>query len=195
MKRVAIVFVLFVGISAAPARAENSMPGACPKPGTVLATSLNTTLIAVSASGLTCNMRVKGTGAEFSMIGLLLRRDEKRTPADDGIAAVSSLWPLEAGKSAKYQLHSSTDSSHWDEQYSVGPKQSVTTQAGTFQAFPVTQEESGSTHGAATNGFRGTYTYYIAPELGYVVKFSFSMTGGSPKNNPREWELVSVKSH
>jgi hypothetical protein len=152
-----------------------------------LQTSNGSVLTVIAATGLICQMRSSMTG-DFALIGLLLRLDGRRAPSNDGIAAINGLWPLASGKSAQYTYIDATG--QWVESYKVGAKVNVTTKAGAFQAFEIVQTEQG----AKGTGGVGTYTNYIAPVLGYIVKFKFTMSGGPVEGAPSDWELVSVKT-
>ena len=167
------------------------MPGACPKPGTAMVLSVNATVTSLSADGLKCNLHSSISG-DFTFIGLLLRVDKRVAPTPEAIAAITRLWPLEAGKSARVIRHGDTSDLLWEDAYTVGPKQQVVTKAGTFQAFPIVVEETFLS--TSPQAFDGIYTTYISPELGYGVKFTFRIGRGDPHRAPPDWELVSVQS-
>lgn len=185
--RAAVAVGLFTGSLAGSALADPPIKGACPTPGTVLQTSNGSVLTVIAATGLFCQMRSSMTG-DFALIGLLLRLDARRTPSNEGIAAINSLWPLASGKAAQYTYTDATG--QWVESYKVGAKRKVTTKAGPFQVIEIVQTEQS----ADGSGGIGTYTSYIAPTLGYIVKFTFTMTGGPAEGAPGDWELVSVKA-
>ena len=191
MKRAILAAMLgcwAAGQSFGPARAADPpVAGACPRPGTVLQLSNGATLTAVAASGLICQMKSSLSG-DFALVGLLLRLDATHQPAKDGLAAIAGLWPLAAGKTAQYTV--SDGSGQWVDSYAVGAARKVTTKAGTFQAFPVTLTEKGAEDGGAATA---TATSYIAPALGYTVKFDFTLPGGA-SDTTHDWELVSVKA-
>jgi hypothetical protein len=187
----AIAIALLAALSAVPARAETPVLGACPQPGTVMAVSVGVTLTVASADGLTCGILSSASGA-FAMFGLLLRQDSQRTPTPQGLTAVQSLWPLAAGKSASYSRRDE-DGTIWTESYRIGAARKVTVKAGSFDAFPVILSEIGRRPGAGTGvSIEDTITNYIAPSLGYIVKFEFRATKGDIGGAPPNWELVSV---
>jgi len=185
MKCAAAAAAVFGVVCIAPAMAADPVAGACPKPGTVLQTSIPSTVTVLSADGLICTIRSSATG-EGSLIGLVLRRGPQFEPPPEALAAVSGLWPLASGKSASYTLRIPNGGS-WSEKYAVHSKRKVTVKAGAFEAFELVQTETGGE-------FEGIYDFYIAPDLGYIVKFRFRLTKGSPDRTPPDWELVSVKA-
>jgi len=185
MNRVGAGLVLLGTVYATtPSLADEPVPGACPKQGTVLNFDNGVIVTVGSADGLTCNV-VSSDGGPIVLVGLLSLKSQKRTPSADEIAAVKSLWPLEVGKSAKFKFRNDSGNS-WDETLTVSGKQEVVTKAGTFQTFVVDWVEEGT-------GYLATYTSYIAPDLSYLVKRKSTVTRGRA-NGLSNWELVSVKS-
>lgn len=163
--------------------ADVSASSWCPKPGTVITTSKGGEVTAKSSDGMFCMLGSKGA-KDFTIYGLLIATDK---PTDDQKAAISSLWPLAVGKSAKYidREGRASHSQHW----SVDRKETITTKAGTFDTFVVIDHEE--TVGT-TNGFRGDYTFYLSQDLGYIAKFDFKMDSGSPSGAPQGWEVTKV---
>lgn len=188
-KIAACAFIFALGVTAPSARAADPVPGACPKPGTTFTNSDGASITIGSGDGLWCSATSSKSGT-FKMYGLLLRSDSQREPTAEGLEAVTKLWPLEVGKTAKYKLVRGSDA--WSEEYKVVRQEPLNTAAGTFNAFVVTQREEGFYAMGTSRQFRGTYTIYIAPEVGYLVKFDFQMDSGSPRSSPPSWTLVSV---
>jgi hypothetical protein len=187
MIRAAAAAISITSLIAVSALAEPAVKGACPAPGTELQTSKGSTLTVIAANGLICQLRSSITG-DFALVGLLLRLDTQRQPSKEGVAAIASLWPLAAGKSAQYTLTDANGA--WIETYKVGAREKVTTQAGAFDAFPIEQTETPANGGADAI----TVTSLVAPALGYIVRFKVTIPGGAvDRPGSNDWELVSVK--
>jgi hypothetical protein len=111
--------------------------------------------------------------------------------SDRGAEKANSFWPLQVGKSITIQWSGASSvgaaSGVWYYTFKVQRQEKVRVAAGEFDTFVVTQTESGT----GSNGFTGVSTYWYAPQVGYIVKFTYATTGFNP-NAPKDWELVSV---
>ena len=165
----------------APAAAQE-VPLGCPEAGTVIKTNLGGEFRFEGANGIYCNFSSR-SGKRYSHYALL---------ADDGtqLAArygkrVAEMWPLSVGKSTEIQFDEG--GATWYFNYEVLRAERVTVPAGTFDTLVVLYTEQG------LNGFKGTRTYWYAPQVGYFVKFEpqiiHGIRGGAPE---RPWEAVSI---
>lgn len=178
----ALLGVLLLGVHS-PSHAADGMSAFCPKPGTVISTSIGGELTIKPSSGMFCSLGNRG-GKDFSLYGLLIVTDSPTQEEKDGI---DGLWPLKVGNSTKYIERNGRNS--WSEHWTVDRKETITTQSGTYDTFVVIDHEE--TMGTG-NGFRGDYIFYVSPDLGYTAKFVFKIESGSPTGAPLSWEVTKV---
>lgn len=100
----------------------------------------------------------------------------------------SRLWPLTVGKkiSARYTGANTLGSGTgvWDFTISVDGYEKVTTPAGTFDAFVVTNKQE-----SLSGNFKSTWRNWYAPEAGVTVKFEYSNNQGSSSKG----DAISIK--
>lgn len=100
----------------------------------------------------------------------------------------SSLWPLTVGKkiSARYTGENTlgTGTGVWDFTISVDGYEKVTTPAGTFDTFVVTNRQE-----SLSSNFKSTWRQWYAPEPGVTVKFEYSNNQGTSSKG----DAISIK--
>ncbi len=176
----------------AAARAEDAEPGACPAPGTVIVTSLGTTLAFTARQGLVCSVTPSGSD-KYQTFGLVTLVNSMNYQADE--AEIAKLWPLAVGKAVKFTAV--RGGYRWIAAYTVTAKQDITVQAGRFSVYVVVYEETQispkvvASHSAL---YHSIWTYYISTDVGYYVKMEYQSISGGPsayyQHTP--WEAVSI---
>lgn len=176
----------------APATAADGEPGACPAAGTVIVTSLDTTLRFAPGQGLVCSVTPSGA-ASYQTFGLVTLVNSMNYQANK--AAIAGLWPLAVGKVVKFTAR--RGSYQWIASYTVSDQRSITVPAGTFPVFVVVYEETQTSPNivASHSGiYHSIWTYYISTDVGYYVKMDYPSISGGPsayyQHTP--WEAVSI---
>jgi hypothetical protein len=169
-------------ILAVPASGQDaSQPFGCPKPGTVIKNSLNTTYtFQPTSEDLVCVYKTSQQGAD-------IKRFAQLTPVgSDTYAAhkseLAALWPLQVGKAADFT------SGNFHYHYEVKGRETVTTKAGEFQAIKVVMSQNG----ISKDNYQAERQFWFAPSVGYLVKYEYRAILGKPVATDLSWEAVQV---
>jgi hypothetical protein len=157
----------------------------CPRPGTVVETSIGGYFRFTHGDGPRCWFR-NAAGALEARYGAFLAGDSAWLAA--GGTRLRALFPLAVGKEVWFTVAGVTAAnfpSSWDETYTVVGRERVTVPAGTFDAFVVTWEETGR----LGNDYAVRHTYWYAPEVGYVVRFR---AGSRMSDALQDWEATRI---
>jgi len=161
------------GLLLASAASAQTMPFACPDPGTRITFDSGVVVISRGADGMDCRMDMID-GKPFRIRGLLLAN-----PAADGAdvsAFISALrperlWPLEVGK--KIEASYTVGGKAWHYILSVtgyekrsGPGDAL------FDSFVVEMNEQGP------GGFRSQSRWWISPQEKYMIRFDATNSDG-----------------
>jgi hypothetical protein len=176
----------------ASAQAADLEPGACPAPGTVIATSIGTTLRFEARQGLVCSVTSSASG-KYQTFGLVTLVDSMNYQADK--AAIAGLWPLAVGKVVTFTAK--RGSYEWFAAYTVAEQKIITVPAGRFSVYVVSYEETQTSQQivASHNAiYHSIWTYYISTEVGYYVKMEYQSISGGPSAyySHTPWEAVSI---
>jgi hypothetical protein len=176
----------------AAAHAAEAVPGTCPAPGTVIVTSMGTTLRFDDRDGLVCSVTASDSG-KYQTFGLVTMVDSMNYVANK--AEIAKLWPLEVGKVIKFDAK--RGSYEWIAAYTVTEKKDVTVKAGAFPVYVVTYEETQISQKFAPSHsgiYHCIWTYYISTDIGFFVKMDYeSISGGPSAYYPHTpWEAVAV---
>ncbi len=159
-------------VLALPAAAQ-TMPFACPAPGTAISFDSGITVVARGQDGMDCKMDTVG-GKPFRMRGLLFPN-----PSAEGADMTSfiealrpeRLWPLAVGK--KIEANYSAGGGSWHYIVNVasyekrkGPGNAL------FDSFIVEMNEQGP------DGFRSLSRWWISPTENYMIRFDASNSKG-----------------
>jgi hypothetical protein len=141
-------------------------PFRCPKPGTIIETSVGGRFEFTNSDGFYCNFRIgRGSGSRYAM---LLAGDS--TWIKMGGANLRKLWPLRPGNSEWFVASGTTSTGYptsWYETYTVEGRERITVPAGTFDTYRMTWTEQGREE----SFYKAVMTYWFAPAVGYFVKF------------------------
>ena len=186
--RSALAFLWFT----ASAQAADAEPGACPAPGTVIVTSIGTTMRFEARQGLVCSVTSSGSN-RYQTFGLVTLVDSMNYQANK--AAIAKLWPLAVGKVVKFTATSR--GYDWIAAYTVAEQKVITVPAGTFSVYVVNYEETQTSKKivASHNAiYHCIWTYYISTDVGFLVKMDYqSISGGPSAYYPHTpWEAVSI---
>jgi hypothetical protein len=160
-------------------RLEAALPGAasmapapttseiCPKPGTIVETSLGGFFRFTSGDGLRCWYRT--ADGELSSRYAHFLSGESAWVAQ-GVDILGKLWPLQPGKDVWFTIEGVTDAGYptsWDQGFTVVRRERITVPAGSFDTYVIRWQELGRLN----NDWEATHTFWFAPEVGYFVKF------------------------
>jgi hypothetical protein len=179
---------------AASAQAVEVEPGACPAPGTVIVTSLGTTLTFEAQEGLVCSLTSSADG-RYQTFGLVTLVNSMNYVANKDM--IARLWPLVMGK--RVTFNAARGSYEWIADYTVVEKKDITVKAGRFPVYVVKYEET-QTSLKTTPSHSGIYhsiwTFYISTDLGFFVKMDYeSISGGPSAYYPHTpWEAVLISA-
>jgi hypothetical protein len=157
--------------------------GICPRPGTIVETSLGARFQFTRPDGARCWFRT-ADGGEDSRYAHLLGGDS--TWIKQGGTSLKDLFPLQPGKSRWFVVSGVTTTSYpasWYQTYTVGSRERIQTRAGTFDAYPIDWEEQGR----EGNAWQVRHRFWFAPEVGYFVKFV-----ADPRTELQDWEAIRV---
>ncbi len=127
--------------------------------------------------------RLNGDGVESTMRPFCWAGcHPKRRPIE--LERYRKIWPLEVGKSAKFQRKRSDGSAVWVHELKVLRTETVETALGPIDTFVVEEKARGT----ATSNWRGKTTYWYAPSIGWSVKVEWSDNRGKDG----EWNIVSI---
>jgi hypothetical protein len=160
---------------------------ACPKPGTVIETSVGGRLDFVIQDGFRCWYRT-GQGANASRFAMLL--DGESNWLRQGGQALAMLWPLKPGNQQWFSVTGADREgfpASWYETYTVVGREAVRVPAGTFDAFVIRWEEQARGEG----NYYAASRFWFAPEVGYFVKFEAARSPGSPG---ADWEATRINT-
>lgn len=163
----------------------------CPKPGTVI-TFADGTVSSLQAIGANyCRVHVRQPNGHESIDHWFAPTLSVRNNSADAYASQlkpSRLWPLSVGKTLAGQFSGvRADSGYqgtWETKVSVDRIERISTKAGTFDSFVITRTEQALSH-----PYRSTFTNWYAPDVGTVVKFTFTDSQGTNRVS----EAVSIR--
>jgi hypothetical protein len=157
----------------------------CPKPGTVIETSLGGRLRFLEQDGFRCWYRDEN-GAESSRFAMLLGGDSPWL--GKGGEQIRDLWPLAVGKRRWFIVDGVSSGgfpTSWYETYTVAGKERVTVPAGTFDAYVIDWQEQGR----EGNGYTAMHRFWYAPSLGYAVRFEADK---APGTTLADWQATRI---
>lgn len=188
MKTILISAGLALALSAAPAWAEDFH---CPKPGTVIVLS-DVTLTFADQEGMVCVSRNATGGIVRKLLGF--------ASTDSAFAKNHGerLYPFKVGNEIEYDH--SADSSHltlsaptgnetvfYHSNAKVVREERLVTKMGTYDTYVI------EIHQVIKNkNISGAwlYSFWFAPDLGYIVKETHETRGGYGEN--KSWEITSL---
>ncbi len=94
------------------------------------------------------------------------------------------LWPIEVGKSVKFQRRRASDGEVWIHKIKIVSTETVKTEFGPIDTFVVEQ----TVRGSGTNGWRATTKTWFAPSIEWAVKAEWWSTSGGKGT----WEITSI---
>jgi hypothetical protein len=159
--------------------------GICPRPGTIIETSLGATFQFTRADGPRCWFRTSG-GVEDSRYAHLLGGES--TWLRQGGSRLRELFPPKEGARRWFVVSGVTTTgfpTSWYETYTVSGRERVRVKAGTFDTYVIDWEEEGR----EGNGWTAHHRFWYAPSLGYFVKF---VADKRPGNTLADWEATRV---
>jgi len=167
-------------------------PGACPAPGTEIATSLGVTLKFAAREGLVCSLTTSASD-RYQTFGLVTQVNSMNYAADK--EAIATLWPLTVGKTVRFTAK--RGSYEWIAAYTVTEKKDIIVKAGTFPVYVVVYEETQTSKKIAPSHsdiYHSVWTFYISTDVGFFVKMDYeSISGGPSAYYPHTpWEAVSI---
>ena len=152
--------------AAAAPRFGDSVPFACPEPGTVLEFKSGAKLVFAAAEGVYCPYESGGRRQLATAFGIYDR---------DSAKEVARLWPLKLGKQITFLRLSGQAS--YRERYRVARRVSVTVRAGTFDAFLI-DWSSATANATVVSAYSESGSFWYAPALGWIVKTQHDPMGG-----------------
>jgi hypothetical protein len=153
--------------SATPELASSPPGSICPRPGTVVETSIGGYFRFTHGDGARCWYRTRA-GAIDARYAAFLGGDS--TWLDQGGSNLRNLFPLAVGKEVWFIVEGVAGGwypTSWDETFTVVRRERITVPAGTFDTYVIEWQEAGR----LTNDWEATHTFWFAPEIGYFVKF------------------------
>jgi hypothetical protein len=168
---------------ASPWLTANTASSICPRPGTVVETSLGGSLRFTYGDGARCWYRTR-SGALDARYAAFLGGDSAWL--EQGGSRLRELFPLEIGKQVWFTVQGVTAGGYptsWDETYTVVGRERVRVPAGTFDAYVIRWRE----WGRLTNDWEATHRFWYAPEVGYFVKFRAAW-----HTSMKSWEATRV---
>lgn len=186
--RIALAFLWL----AVPAWAAEIEPGACPAPGSVIVTSIGTSLRFEGREGLVCSL-TSSDSEKYRIFGLVTLVNSMNYQANKD--AIAKLWPLAVGKVVKFTARKGTY--EWIAAYTVTEKKDINVTAGRFSVYVVRYEETQTSRqivASHTAIHHSIWTYYISTDVGFYVKTDYqSISGGPSAYYPHTpWEAVSI---
>jgi hypothetical protein len=175
----------------------------CPAIGTEVRTTLIPSGAPIrydGANGLWC-LRSRGgqpINSEFGHVRFYPRTMQGSDLSEKNLDAASQLWPLIPGTEISFPYNATGDGSSagstrtnntYVTEITVGQPQRVTVPGGTYSAVPI----EFLVRGQLGNYHQSSQTYYYAPELGTNVKYEYRLISGSAFDQPKSWELISIK--
>jgi hypothetical protein len=170
------------GSSRAPGMGDGS---SCPRPGTIVETSLGGYFRFTHGDGPRCWYRTRD-GALDARYAAFLSGDSRWL--EMGGMRLEALFPLAPGKEAWFTVSGVTAAnfpSSWYETYTVRGRERVTVPAGTFDTWVVTWWEQGR----LGNDYGVTHTFWYAPSVGYFVRFR---AGNHLREALKDWDATRV---
>jgi hypothetical protein len=155
----------------------------CPRPGTVVETSLGGHFNFTHSAGARCWFYTP-SGEIGSRFAAFLAGDSSWA-AGEG-ERLRDLFPLQVGKEISFTVEGATDGgypSSWDQTYTVTRRERVTVPAGTFDTYVVRWREQGR----LTNDWEATHTFWFSPDISYIVKFR-----GASHTRLKNWQATRV---
>jgi hypothetical protein len=158
---------------AAAARFSDSVPFACPPPGTEIEFLSGSKRVFGVGDGIYCPYESAGQRKLATPFGVY---------SDDAARALTRLWPLKLGSQVSFTTKSGQ--ALYRERYRVTRRAQVTVRAGTFEAFIIDWTSNANGGGSAANYsettiYSETASFWYAPEIGYIVKVQHKLTGGT----------------
>lgn len=175
----ALAAALVVGSSGAYAQ---TAPFKCPKAGTVVEFGDRLRTIWLSPGDNYCLTQTRlpnGNENKVYWFAPALVVQESSAGAYGSQLKPWTLWPLAVGKkiSGRYDgAGAGPYDGSWLYEVTVDGYEKVTTKAGTFDVFAVTRKEEALSH-----SFKSTLRHWYAPEIGVVVKYSYSTSSGTSR--------------
>jgi hypothetical protein len=157
----------------------------CPRPGTIVETSLGGHLEFVRADGARCWYRTRD-GAIESRYTPFLGGDSEWL--ESGGVRLRELFPMEIGREVSFSIEGATSTgypSSWDQNYRVVGRERIRVPAGTFDTFVIRWQEAGR----LANDWEATHTFWYAPEVGYFVKFEGAT---HTRKDVKDWEATRI---
>ncbi|HKW55286.1 MAG TPA: hypothetical protein VJO12_16465 [Stellaceae bacterium] len=144
----------------------DSVPFACPQPGTTIEFRSGAKIVFDAAEGVYCPYESSGRRQLGTAFGIYDRESAQ---------ALAKLWPLKLGSQVTFLRRSGQAS--YRERYRVTRRVSVTVRAGTFDAFLVDWSVI-AVNGAPSAAYSENGSFWYAPELGWIVKTQHDSGGG-----------------
>lgn len=161
----------------------NAQDFSCPTPGTKLTTSNGNMLTFTDRAGMTCNyLNSSGEPSGFTA-GVIAPRSPNAT---DFAAKFASLWPAAKGKEISFQTGNLLSLEYF---YRIRGHERIKVPAGEFDVVVIDHEQRGIRD---NNRFLAKFTFYWAPEVGYLVKYDVEQVRGAYRVAPKPWEAVSI---
>jgi hypothetical protein len=170
--------------AATPRLTADTAASICPRPGTVVETSIGGYLRFTYGDGPRCWYRTR-SGALDARYAAFLSGDSSWL--EKGGSRLRDLFPLEIGKEVWFIVDGVTSSGYatsWDETYTVVGRERIRVPAGTFDTYVIRWME----WGRLTNDWEATHTFWYAPAVGYFVKFRAAWHTGM-----KSWEATRIE--
>ncbi len=108
-----------------------------------------------------------------------------RTLSDGDRTRLMTWFPLERGKRFEYEIETAKEA--WHHVLAVAGSEQLQVGVRSFEVFRVTRFEAG----LPPNFYRGEYTQWYAPELGFPLKMTYRhIEGTAPNFTP--WQVVRI---
>lgn len=172
------------------AAAEEEQEFRCPRAGTVIEFTNGGKITFSDQDGFWC-VGTSARGQPFRFYAMLAGVGSRYVENH-----VEQIWPLRIAKEISFTLKSSStnigggitaDTPFWyTEKFEVARRERITVPAGTFDTWVIEHHED-----VARPTFSATTLLWYAPDVGYIIKYSFHIARGSGKDSAYEAMAIS----
>jgi uncharacterized caspase-like protein len=172
-----------------PSSAADGVAFRCPTAGTIIETSTGNVLTFIPGKDFRCRFKNQ-SGTVTERFAMLLAGNSAWI--NSGGEKLTKLWPLRVGNEQWFVYSGTTVSGNpgsWYHTFTVKRTERLTVKAGTFNTFVIEHREQGALGNTADSVDR----YWFAPDVGYFVKYEFSVINARGNYGERkDWEAVRV---